>query len=179
MNTVETASSVPDAAVPTQRQRYAPEEVLTACALIVMVITLFAQIIARYFFSASFTWSEELSRYLFVWLVFVGLGAVTLRGEHVIVDAAISRFSPRVRRGLSQMTYGVLLLTNILVGLAAALMVYTLFDLGQSSPAMGIPMWIIYLSLPAGMTVASLRLIQISVELWRTPHEAKSEEGGQ
>ena len=179
MNPTDPAGASPDQTVSARRLRYSPEEVLTASMLIVMVLTLFAQIIARYVFSASFTWSEELSRYLFVWLVFIGLGAVTLRAEHVIVDALVAQFPSRIRRLLTQFTYVALIAMNILIGLAAAAMVYTLFGLGQSSPALGIPMWIVYLSLPAGMTVASLRLIQVSVHLWRAPHEVKAGEGGQ
>lgn len=152
--------------------RYSPEEVLTAIMLMVMVVTLFCQIIARFVFSASFTWTEELARYLFVWLVFIGLGSVTLRSEHIIVDALIARFPTQARRLMLQLTYAALLLINILIAVAAARMVYILLGLGQSSPAMAVPMWVVYLSLPLGLTIASLRLIQVNIRLWRNSDEA-------
>jgi C4-dicarboxylate transporter DctQ subunit len=148
-------------------EKYSPEEWCIAIALVVMTVTLFAQIVARFIFGTSFTWSEELTRYLFLWLVFAGLGVVTLRSEHIVVDAAISWLPEKSRRILQQICYVVLLVVNIIFAAAAVQMVYIIFDLGQESPALALPMWLVYLSLPVGLVLASLRLIQVSVRLWR------------
>lgn len=155
------------------REKLCPEEWIIASTLAIMVITLFSQIVARFVFNASFVWSEELSRYLFVWLVFLGLGAVTLRHEHIVVDALTEKFPAAVRRALLQGSYVLLLLINVLLIVAAARMVYLLFDLGQESPALALPMWLVYLSLPVGLTVTSLRLVQASIRMWSSPERGE------
>lgn len=49
------------------------EEVLLVLLLISMILVLGVQIIARYVFQNSLTWSEELVRYLFIWSSFLGV----------------------------------------------------------------------------------------------------------
>ena len=152
-----------------EHRSFSLEEWVIALVLAVMTATLFSQIIARFVFSASFAWSEELSRYLFVWLVFLGLGAVTLRKEHIIVDALTARLPHRLRSAMVQGCYAVLFTINVLIVVSAVQMIYILFDLGQDSPALALPMWLVYLSVPVGLTIMSVRLIQMSFRLWKTP----------
>jgi C4-dicarboxylate transporter, DctQ subunit len=154
---------------PRPATRLSVEEWIVSAILGVMVVVIFAQVVARYVFGSSFTWSEELARYAFIWLVFVGLGAVTLRGEHIVVDALTARLPDAARRVATQAVHAIVFAVNVLVIVAAVRMVYVLEELGQSSPALGLPMWTVYAAAPVGLAVASARLIQVSVQLWRTP----------
>lgn len=64
-----------------------------ALILVVMV----AQVIARYVFSASLIWAEELCRYVLIWQTFLLLGIAYRRGEFVAVDIIPLTLTPRVR----------------------------------------------------------------------------------
>ena len=52
----------------------------------IMVGATFLQVIFRYFFNHPLFWSEELSRYCFVWIVFVGAAIAVKHGAHIGVD---------------------------------------------------------------------------------------------
>lgn len=46
--------------------------IIMATALAIMVVLVFGNVVLRYFFNSGITWSEEMSRYLFIWLTFLG-----------------------------------------------------------------------------------------------------------
>ncbi|MDN2565513.1 TRAP transporter small permease [Aquibium sp. A9E412] len=56
------------------------------------------QVILRTFFNAPLAWTEELGRYLFVWAVYLGVVAATLRNSHIRVTFVIDRFGPAAER---------------------------------------------------------------------------------
>jgi TRAP-type C4-dicarboxylate transport system permease small subunit len=57
-------------------------EYLCAAILIVIVLTVFANVIARYFFHAPLRGSDEVSQYMFLWLSYLGALAALMRGRH-------------------------------------------------------------------------------------------------
>ena len=65
---------------------------------ITLVVTL--QIVCRYILLELPPWSEELSRYLFIWANFVGAGVALARSSHVSIDSLVTRMPESVRRKL-------------------------------------------------------------------------------
>jgi len=137
---------------------WAVERIL-AIVFVVFTLLSFTQVIARYFFGHPLTWTEEISRYLFVWVVFVGAGVAERYRAHVTLDFLVSRFSPRVRYWL-----------DIVNGFLCAAMVLTLFvwygwsltliAMRQHSPYGGPPVGMATLAIPVGgllMVVNALR----------------------
>jgi TRAP-type C4-dicarboxylate transport system permease small subunit len=150
-------------------RRFTPEEILGAGLMLAMVLVLFAQVVSRFVFSNSLSWSEELARYLFIWLIFLCLGAVTLRGEHVAIDLVTDRLPPGTRRICEQACLAVAFAINVVLLIAGFQIAYVLLDLGQTSAALALPMWLVYSALPVGMLLALIRGVQASVALWRGP----------
>ncbi len=67
---------------------------LMALSLALMVLLVFTNVVLRYAFNSGITVSEELSRWLFVWMTFMG-GIVALRERaHLGTDTLVSRLSP-------------------------------------------------------------------------------------
>lgn len=64
---------------------------LTAAALAVMVVLVFGNVVMRYGFNSGITMSEELSRWLFVWLTFLGAIVAMKVGAHLGSDTLVSR----------------------------------------------------------------------------------------
>src|SRR5262249_14436629 len=71
------------------------EEILTGTFLVVMSLATLANVVARYVFGAPIPWAEELSRYSFVWLVFLGAAVCSKHGRHVAIDALVNAMPPR------------------------------------------------------------------------------------
>lgn len=118
---------------------------------VAMVVVTLAQVVFRYVLGAPLPWSEELARYCFVWIVFLG-GAIGLeRGIHLGVDLFVNLLPPRLRTSLD-------VLSNVLIGCFAAAVVYASFpvigmNLMQHSPAMGVQMSWIYIAIPISMVL--------------------------
>ena len=86
-----------------------------AAALLLVLITLVVtlQIVCRYILLELPPWSEELSRYLFIWANFVGAGVALARSSHVSIDSLVTRMSGPVRRKLE--TVVVVLVTTFAI----------------------------------------------------------------
>ena len=116
---------------------------------IVMICVTLAQVIFRYVIAAPLPWSEELARYCFVWIVFLG-GAVGLsRGIHLGVDLFVNMLPGKAQRGLD-------MLTSILIGAFAVTVIYASvpvlkMNMFQRSPALGAQMSWIYIAIPISM----------------------------
>lgn len=73
------------------------EEAIAGLALVTILISQSLQIVFRYVLQAPLTNTEELSRLLFIWLVFTGALVVSKRGAHLSIDVLVSILPPRFR----------------------------------------------------------------------------------
>jgi len=70
-------------------------EGIIALALAIMVVLVFGNVVLRYAFNSGITVSEELSRFFFVWLTFIGAIVAMHDGSHLGMDAFVSKLSRR------------------------------------------------------------------------------------
>ncbi len=80
-----------------------------ASLLVVLVVLVTSQVVARSVFSASLAWSDELSRLCLAWLTFIGAAVVVQRGSHVKVDLVSDLLRPRPRALLDLVVHGLML----------------------------------------------------------------------
>ena len=73
----------------------------TAVALMIMVVLVFGNVVLRYGFNSSITVSEEVSRWLFVWVTFMGAVVALREHTHLGTDVLVSRLPPSARRSAS------------------------------------------------------------------------------
>ena len=81
-------------------------EYLIAAFMAVMVILVFGNVFLRYGFNSGITLSEELSRWLFVWMTFLGAIVALRSHEHLGTDMLVGRLGPvgeKICMGLSQL----------------------------------------------------------------------------
>jgi TRAP-type C4-dicarboxylate transport system permease small subunit len=86
---------------------------LIATAMAIMVALVFGNVVMRYGFNSGFTVSEELSRWLFVWLTFLGAVVALRENAHLGTDMLVGKLSPLGKR--------------ICMGLSLGLMMYCLW----------------------------------------------------
>ncbi len=71
---------------------------LIAMALALMVVLVFGNVVLRYVFNSGIAVSEELSRWLFVWITFLGAVAAIKENAHLGTDMLVSRLSVRGKK---------------------------------------------------------------------------------
>ncbi len=111
-----------------------------------MAVLVAVQVFCRYILNSSLFWSEELARYMLVWLSFFGATVAYYRNLHPGVDVLTSRISvdkQRLVRLLVHVTSMALALVMVISGLQFAWFVRL-----QISPALAIPKWIIMAVIP-------------------------------
>lgn len=126
-------------------------------ASMLMIAVTLAQVIFRYIFASPITWSEELARYCFVWIVYLAAPIALHRGLHLGVDNLTSRLSEKARRVLEAMNDAIALALVLLIAFASIEVVSA--NRLQFSPALGIQMAIVYLAIPVCMGVMALVLV--------------------
>ena len=72
--------------------------VLMVIGLALMVVLVFTNVVMRYAFNSGITMSEELSRWLFVWVTFLGAIVAMHEGAHLGSDMLVSRLSVRGKK---------------------------------------------------------------------------------
>lgn len=72
--------------------------ILAAALLIASVLVMTGQITLRLVFNNPLSWPEEVVRYFFVWVVFLGSTVAVTRDAHIRVLVAIESYGPRVRK---------------------------------------------------------------------------------
>ena len=73
------------------------EEILCVALMSVMTIIIFVQVIMRYVAHNSLSWSEELARYCFIWLIYIGVAYGCKLMKHIKIDAALYLFPKKLR----------------------------------------------------------------------------------
>lgn len=120
------------------------------CVVLLSVATVvcFYQVVARYVFSAPPTWSEEVARYAFIWLTFLGSALAFRAGAHLGMDAVTSALPRQARRVVALLSSAILLTLLGFMMWQGRLVVS--FVTRQLSPAMRLSMSIPYAAIPVG-----------------------------
>ena len=136
------------------------EEILLVPILIVMSIIVVMQVFFRFVIKGSLPWSEELSRYLLVWVTFIGASAAVKRGAHVGVELVVMLFPKKAQKVLSVVSVLISTAFCLIVFFVSLTLIKNQIVNHQISPAMRIPMWWAYGSVPLGTLLMAVRFIQ-------------------
>ncbi len=115
----------------------------------VMVLNVLWQVFTRFVLDVPSSFTDELARYLMIWLGVLGAAYVTGKKGHVAIDILARRTSPRVQKILANLVSFLIILfvlTAFIIG--GIRLVYISYILGQHSPALRIPLAVVYLILP-------------------------------
>ena len=142
-------------------------KILIALFLAIMVVLVFGNVVLRYAFNSGITVSEEVSRWLFVWLTFLGAIVALRQHGHLGVDALVRRLPNAGKRAC-------LIVTQILMLYATWLLLagswkQTLINLDVTAPATGLSNGWFY---GIGVFFASSLLIMIARMMYSLPSSA-------
>ena len=136
------------------------EEYLLVFLMVVEVVVVFAQVVTRYVFHSPLAWSEELARYMFIWLVWIGAAYATKMRKNIIIDVVCSKFKGNVKlisEIINFVLFVVLMLFMLWTTSTVMMQVYESNSIGTGTH---LPMWIVWLSLPLSMALNLLRYTQ-------------------
>jgi TRAP-type C4-dicarboxylate transport system permease small subunit len=128
-----------------------------AALLAAMAVLVFGNVVARYLFNASFGWVEELTRYMMIWLAYLGAGLALRHGNHVAVMLLVDAL-PRTPALLLRAVVG-LVLAGFVAALAWIGWEYADFAMRQRTPVLQWPTGYVYLAIPIGCGLMAVHLL--------------------
>ncbi len=131
----------------------------------VMTVVVFLQVVYRYVLIQPLHWSEELARYLFVWLSILGATLGLQKRGHFGLDLFYRMLSNKEKRFLQfiiNLSMGIVIFVILIQGIR--LVQKTIL---QESPAMGISMAWAYACLPVGGALMAIHLLVIFLKDWK------------
>ena len=136
------------------------EDLLIALFFTNMCIFIGLQIVARFFFNSAILFAEEISRYSYVWICFIGMAVGVKMNNHIKVDVVFlvikdSKAQKIITLVINLISVGLYLMLAI-IGIQ-----YTSANYEQLSPAMELSKGFIYISIPLGALLAVLRFFPI------------------
>lgn len=132
---------------------------ISAISLILMVGVVFIQTFTRFVIFYSIPWSEEASRYLFIIMIVIGFNAAISNKEMIRISVIDDFLTPSIKKILDHIIFFISLLVISIFSYSA----FNLIGFGyyQLSPAMQIPMSIMYIIMFLGL---SLSLFSVAID---------------
>lgn len=124
--------------------------------LAAMAMMVFANVALRFLTDESILWVEEVSRYLMIWLTFLGAGLVMRYGGHIGIDTLQDSFP---RHAVLVRWIVVLLLLGFFGFMVWIGSRYAMLTWGQTTPVLQIPVGIVYLAMPVGFGLLIVHLL--------------------
>ncbi len=115
----------------------------------VMVINVLWQVFTRFIMGTPSSFTDELARYLMIWIGVLGAAYVSGRNMHVAIDVLPSRSSGVTQKKLFKLVNLIIIVFCFLALVVGGFrLVYISYLLGQTSAALQIPMALVYLVIP-------------------------------
>jgi TRAP-type C4-dicarboxylate transport system permease small subunit len=127
------------------------------------------QVVARYVFNSSLSWSEELTRYLFVWSAFLSLPYTIKTNIALKIDQLFTVLPEGVKKVLWIIGYLLMFIFFIFMFKNSIGVVQSSMNSGQRSPALGLPMYLIQFSSLVGFGLAIIRTLQALILTIKAP----------
>jgi TRAP-type C4-dicarboxylate transport system permease small subunit len=137
-------------------------DALIVLFLAIMVVLVFGNVVLRYAFNSGITVSEEVSRWLFVWVTFMGAIVALRHRAHLGTDFVVARLGPRGRKVCAVVAHAGMLYAAGLVGLGSWRQVVINADV--SAPVTGWPVAVVY---AAGVLFAASAVLILVIDLVR------------
>lgn len=148
---------------------YLEEAILCIC-LAAMAGIMGVQVLCRYFFGASLSWSEELTRYLFIWSGFLSVSYCSKRCISIKIEQVVAKLNRKNRAIFKLINHTIELIFFVyMIPFAFSFFMSSVYN-GQVSPACGIPMYYVQAAPFVSFVLVAIRIVQrwiIEFKVWR------------
>lgn len=130
--------------------------------LFIMLSLVILQVLFRYVLGLPLAWTDELSRYLMTWLIFLGASVASFEGSHIGITVFMDKLPQKIR-------FLVAIGTNIMIACFLLLILYQSIPLMKGvllakSPVLQVSMAIPYLSVPVGCLLVFLQTVLFTLK---------------
>lgn len=129
----------------------------------VMLFSVLWGVLTRYIFADQSSWTDELARFMLIWVSILGAAYVSGKNAHIAIDLIPTSVSAKNKLRLEILTGAIVSIFVFVIFLIGGLRyIYISFKLGQTSAALEVPMGYVYLVLPiAGIIIIYFRILGI------------------
>ncbi|CDF78698.1 TRAP-type transport system, small permease component, predicted N-acetylneuraminate transporter [Formosa agariphila KMM 3901] len=129
----------------------------------IMVVNVLWQVFTRFIMGTPSSFTDELARYLMVWLGILGAAYVSGKNMHVAIDVLPQRFSAKTQKQLQLFVYGLIILFAFAAMVVGGFrLVYITYVLDQHSPSLQIPLAAVYAVIPlSGLLIIYYKISDI------------------
>ncbi len=129
-------------------------ETIGGIAILMMTLIVLLQIVMRYFFNSPLTWSEEIARYIFIYVTFLGAGILVYERGHLFVEVLFNKIQGKAKNVLQLILDLIVLIFSLYLLWSSR---YSMqYAHGSRSTAVQIPMEYIGLSVMIGAVLMIL-----------------------
>ena len=140
------------------------EEIFLLPTLLFSVALIFVQVVMRYVFGNSLSWSEELARYLFVWQIWIGVSYSAKNRSHLRITMIKDRLSPSAQKKLELAVTVMWIAFAVFIAAKGFSLAAKVHRFNQRSSALRMPMTYAHLAVPVGCSLMVIRLIESTVK---------------
>jgi TRAP-type C4-dicarboxylate transport system permease small subunit len=138
--------------------------------MLALCIDIFAGVFSRYVAGRALPWYDELARYLFIWMCFLGAAVAIRRRAHFGVNLLVARFAPPLRRAARVFGWAVVMAYGVFITVQGLHVMEGVSV--QESPALGIALSWVFLAVPVHGVLSALYAAGHMWEAARTPEPA-------
>lgn len=144
------------------------EEFLMISLLITMTVIMGIQVFSRYIIGVSLSWTEEITRYLFIWSAFLSVSLCTKKCISIKIDQFIKMFPKRGKALFKVLNLTIEFIFFVYLIPFSYFYLKATIESGQVSPACGIPMYYVQSAPFFCFILTALRIVERLVGEWKT-----------
>jgi TRAP-type C4-dicarboxylate transport system permease small subunit len=132
------------------------------CLMVALCLDIGIGVYTRYVMGEAASWYEEVARYLFIWMAFLGAAVGVRRRGHFVVHLLVDRLSKTARFGTELLCWGMVIAFSVFIIVQGVRVMEGVSV--QTSPALNLTLSWVFLALPVHGVLA---LLYASGNLWR------------
>jgi TRAP-type C4-dicarboxylate transport system permease small subunit len=138
-------------------------ERLLVVLMTLLVLDVLWQVASRYILKSPSSFTDELARFLFIWIGLLGAAYVTGKQMHLAIDLLQSRLTALGRRRLQVLIQLLIILFAVaILVVGGARLVYVTLKLNQTAPALELPLGYVYAVVPlSGLLMTFYALVNL------------------
>lgn len=136
------------------------EYILAVTSTLGMIFIMFINVVTRYALNFSFSWGDEAVRYLNLVAAFTAVSVCFKSGDHISIDVFVEHVIPlKFRKYFRLISYVLSLIFCAMICYFGFILTSNQLRMGQTSTALGIPMYVLYSIIPISMIFSIIQIL--------------------
>jgi len=140
------------------------EAVILAVGVLLMAANTIANVIGRFVFGSSIFFSGEINRILIIMITFAGIGYAARHGRHIRMSAIYDALPTGGRKALMIVIALFTSLVMFFLLYYSIIFIIDLYERGRVLPALGVPIWFIYVWVPLGFLITGIQYLLTAIK---------------